>query len=433
MKTLVEAVAKREDVNPEEGKKEYGDVKFADERNKRYPIDTYAHAKAALSYWGMPKNRAKYSAEDQKLIGGRIRAAAKKFGIEVSDDDGDKTESSLVYAAASIDLDGQTPEEIVFMPVGEDIQIRPMVAGKAKTVALKVDASVAETLQTDLAKRLADPIRPYAGFDHKPGPASFLPKEFKWDEERGVILEVDWTQAGKEAVEGRNYSYFSPTFLLSGKKVAGLPDTGEVGSMTNNPAFRERKMKIAASADDDQQSEENTMEKIAEKLVELEVITAEQADDPETVVKAVEGMHQRIVEVQAANARLTSENTALAAKVADVQKAEATTIVQAAIAEGKIPAKDQAALDFWTAQLTASPETAKKVLASMPANPLLQRVIDVKVKDGKRTAASQSATDLIEAQHRAVRMVKEKHPSLGHTDAFNRAKEEYPEAFPVEA
>ena len=68
----------------------------------------------------------------------------------------------------------------------------------------------------------------------------------------------------------------------------------------------------------------------------------------------------------------------------------------------------------------------------MPANPVLQRVIDVKVKDGKRTAAGTEA-DLIQAQHRAVRMVKEKYPTLGHTDAFNRAKEEFPEAFPVEA
>ena len=439
MKTLVRAIEKREDRPKSVGESKYGkDVEYADPRNKAYPIDTPAHTRAAASYFGMPKNRAKYSEADQKSIDRRIAAAKKKFGIgedDKDDDDGDKedkAESSLVYAAATVDLEGETPSEIVFMPKGEEISITPMVSGKAKSVALKVDSNVAEVLQAALAKRLDDPIRPYAGFDHKAGPASFLPKGFKWDDERGVILEVDWTQAGKDAVSGRNYSYFSPTFLLSGKKVAGLPDTGEVGSLTNNPAFREHKMKIAASADDDEPKESNIMEKVAERLVELEVITAEQADDENIVVKAITDMHATIGEVQAANARLASENTALQAKVADVVKAEATTIIQAAIADGKIGAKDQASIDFWIGQLVASPTTAKKVLAAMPANPVLQKVIDVKVKDGKRTTAGTEA-DLIQAQHRAVRMVKEKYPTLGHTDAFNRAKEEFPEAFPVEA
>jgi hypothetical protein len=436
MKT-VQAIEKREDVSPKEGKSKYGDVTFADEKNKKYPLDSETHVRAAWSYINMPKNAAKYSSEDVKTIKRKIKAAGKKYDIEFSDDGDDKedkAESSLVYAAATIDLEGETPAEIVYMPQGEDITITPMVGGKAKSVALKVDSDVAEVLQAALAKRLDDPIRPYAGFDHKAGPASFLPKSFKWDEERGVILEVDWTQAGKEAVSGRNYSYFSPTFLLSGKKVAGLPDTGEVGSLTNNPAFREQKMKIAASADDDNEGE-NMTAKVAEKLVELEVITAEQAADAdeEFILRAIDGLHGNLAMVQAANARLVSENTALQAKVADVVKAEATSIIEAAIAEGKIGAKDQASIDFWTGQLVASPTTAKKVLAAMPANPLLQRVIDVKVKDGKRTAAGQSAADLVEAQHRAVRIVKEKHPGLGHTDAFNRAREEFPEAFPVEA
>jgi phage I-like protein len=431
MKTI-QAIAEREDVSPKEGKSKYGDVKFADEKNKKYPLDTEAHVRAALSYWGMPKNRAKYSSEDQKTIGGKIRAAAKRLGIGISDDgdDKDKAESSLV-SAASIDLEGETPAEIIYFPKG-DWRIKPMVNGKAKEVAVKVDANVAALMQRELTNRLSQTVRPYASFDHKPGPASFIPKEFKWDDSRGVVLEVDWTQAGKDAVTGRNYSYFSPTFLLSDKgEVAGLPSTGEIGSLTNNPAFREIQ-KIAASADDDE-SEENTMIKVAEKLVELEVITAEQADDPETVIKAVAGMHEALGLAQAANARLVTENAALQAKVADVQKAEATMIIEAAIAEGKIGAKDKTSIEFWTGQLVSSPETAKKVIASLPANPLLQRVIDVKVGDTKKVAQGQSAADLVQAQHLAIHEVQEAHPNLSYTDAFNKAKREHPEVFPVEA
>src|ERR1700751_1932745 len=144
MKTVT-AIEKREDVSPKEGKSKYGDVTFADAKNKKYPLDTEAHVRAALSYWGMPKNRAKYSAEDQKTIGGKIRAAAKKLGIGTSDDgDGekDKAESSLVYASVPIDLGGETPSEIVYMPKAEQVTITPVVSGKAKAGTLKVDASV---------------------------------------------------------------------------------------------------------------------------------------------------------------------------------------------------------------------------------------------------------------------------------------------------
>jgi uncharacterized protein DUF6582/Mu-like prophage I protein len=428
----IEAIEKREDVSPKEGKSKYGDVTFADEKNKKYPLDSETHVRAAWSYINMPKNAAKYSSGDVASIKRKIKAAGKKYGIEFSDngDKGDKTESSLVYAAATIDLDGETPEEIVYMPKGENLTFTPKRPGRE--VQVKVDATTAEVLQTDLAKRLEDEIRPYAGFDHERGEASFLPKAFKWDEERGVILEVDWTGAGKRAVSERNYSYLSPTFMISGKKVAGLPSTGEVASLVNDPAIRDKKMKIAASAADDETQENNIMQKIAERLVELEVITAEKADDEDTVVKAITDMHATIGEVQAANARLVSENTALQAKVADVVKAEATGIIEAAIAEGKIGAKDQASIDFWTGQLVASPATAKKVLAALPTNPLLQRVIDVKVKDGKRVTGGQSAGDLVQAQHLAIHEVQEAHPGLSYSDAFNKARRERPDVFPAE-
>lgn len=81
------AVPKRKDVSPGEKKsaiKKYGNVTYADSVNKKYPLDTEEHVRAALTYWGMPKNRAKYSAEAQKTISAKIRAAAKKFGIKTT-------------------------------------------------------------------------------------------------------------------------------------------------------------------------------------------------------------------------------------------------------------------------------------------------------------------------------------------------------------
>jgi hypothetical protein len=65
--------------------KKYGNVAFADEKNKKYPLDK-KHVHAAISYFGMPKNYKKYSDSVRKGIARRIAAAAEKLGIKVSDE-----------------------------------------------------------------------------------------------------------------------------------------------------------------------------------------------------------------------------------------------------------------------------------------------------------------------------------------------------------
>jgi HK97 family phage prohead protease len=72
-------------------KKPYGDVKYADpgyqkDGKARYPVDTEDHVRAAWSYINQTGNAAEYSAEQLSAIKGRIRAAAKRFGIEIADD-----------------------------------------------------------------------------------------------------------------------------------------------------------------------------------------------------------------------------------------------------------------------------------------------------------------------------------------------------------
>lgn len=71
-------IEKRDDVNPKEGAKKYGSVQFADPVNKKYPLDTASHIRSALAYINMPKNAAKYSPEEVKLIKSRIVRAWKR-------------------------------------------------------------------------------------------------------------------------------------------------------------------------------------------------------------------------------------------------------------------------------------------------------------------------------------------------------------------
>jgi len=83
---MSEKIDRREDVNPEEGEKKYGDVEFADPTNKKYPIDTPEHIRAAHRYINQQDNAAKYDSDEVESIKERIQRAAKKHGIEISED-----------------------------------------------------------------------------------------------------------------------------------------------------------------------------------------------------------------------------------------------------------------------------------------------------------------------------------------------------------
>jgi Mu-like prophage I protein len=64
--------------------KPYGDVKYADEKNGKYPIDTKEHVKAAWDYINMPKNQKGYSSTELADIKAKIKSAATKFGIKIA-------------------------------------------------------------------------------------------------------------------------------------------------------------------------------------------------------------------------------------------------------------------------------------------------------------------------------------------------------------
>lgn len=70
--------------------KPYGDVKYADpgyqdDGKARYPIDTAEHVRAAWSYINQGDNASKYTAEQVASIKAKIRAAAKRLGVQIAD------------------------------------------------------------------------------------------------------------------------------------------------------------------------------------------------------------------------------------------------------------------------------------------------------------------------------------------------------------
>lgn len=86
----------------------YGDVKYADpgyrDNQKRYPIDTPEHIRAAWAYINVAKNAAEYDAKDLAKIKSRIMAAAKKAGIDIAG--GDQQSMKKVSTDYSVTGDG---------------------------------------------------------------------------------------------------------------------------------------------------------------------------------------------------------------------------------------------------------------------------------------------------------------------------------------
>jgi hypothetical protein len=90
--------------------KPYGDVAYADpgyqsDGKKRYPIDK-EHIRAAISYFSKPKNHEPYSSSQIKSIWGRIKAAASKFGIDLSPDTG-KVAATSALVEYNVELAGK--------------------------------------------------------------------------------------------------------------------------------------------------------------------------------------------------------------------------------------------------------------------------------------------------------------------------------------
>ena len=272
---------------------------------------------------------------------------------------------------------------IVFLPEGTH-QITASVGGKPKTLTVTVDDRVLASFADDLARRQESNVRPFAGFDHKPGAASFIPTAFRYEPGVGLMLDVDWTSAGRAAIEGRDYSYFSPTFLVSKDGIpTGLTTRGEIGSLVNDPAFEEIP-RIAAS----HQNEQTEMD----HLIELGLVEASCAPDQalETAKAALASLREaaaQVETVEAANVakksaedeladmrlkydELEAANKSLKDELAMKASASADAAIEDAVKAGRIAPQDDATKAFWRGAITSNPE-AVKALNAIPVNPAL--------------------------------------------------------------
>lgn len=290
-----------------------------------------------------------------------------------------KHAATLTAAVALDDLTGkQAPEWILYLPVGKNT-IHARMDGKPAVLDVIVDEASAIALQADLAARRQSPVMPALDFDHEGKRASGWPTEFKWDAGRGVLLRAGWTPGGKAAVEMKEYSYFSPEFAYdpATKRVLGLLATGPIGGLVNDPAFRGIGAIMARHESPPASPEANTKplntpnmkhEAIVKCMVDSGILTdAEAAADNAPAL-----LTERLNALKAAKATAaqatdqSSTITALRAELAEVKEKEATAAITAAVADGRILAKDTDTQAFWKSAILADPVKATAALAKVP-------------------------------------------------------------------
>jgi phage I-like protein len=322
----------------------------------------------------------------------------------------------IVTSAYSTPLNGTAPEEVMYMPAGKSV-ITPSVDGKAKKITVNVSKETADILQASLTQLLTEPVSPFVDFSHKGEESAATPTSFRWDD-RGVVMAVDWSAAGRSAIEGRVFRHISPTFLINESgEPCGLPE-GPIAALTNRPAFKQN-AKISASDEgattgDDEPPKLKGKKKMADETAE-------------TVTAALR------TELEA----LRAENKTLR-ETAETQRVEAINrdadlLIEAAVKDGKIAPKNEtvkASLKRWAVTDLAG---AKAHIESLPVNPAFKTVVtvtsahrDVGKPPINSADSGGSSGKLCNAKVQAIRS---QFPNMTYEEAWRKAEAEFPDLF----
>lgn len=426
------AITKRKDRSPKEGESKYGNVEYADPVNKAYPIDDEEHIRAAWSYINKAKNAAKYKS-GVSAIKARIIAAWKKK----IDKDGPPSAAEACYIATCdnvIDLGGEAKESIMYLPAGKST-ISAAINGEAKTVDITVTAQHADLLNIELDKLNAKNVTPFLDFNHEGKAACGWPKQFRFEAERGIYLDVDWSGAGKRAVAEKDYKWFSPQFMISGGKPVGLPEAGSIGGLTNDPAFRQIEAIAASRRELDREEpiellerpettetkKKKPMSDLMAAIRRLGIITAE-CDDEEQA-------EQQLV---TAYNRVTAENNSLRGELlrlkSESEANAADLFIEGLVQAGRVEPHNDKLKGQLKVLFLKDSDSAKAWGESLPVKDMSGRVVTITASHVKedRGQTTQSKAALCAAE---VTKMQKSNPGLSFNHAWKICAAEQPALF----
>jgi hypothetical protein len=156
-------------------------------------------------------------------------------------------------ALPSLLSDVAMPDAILYLPAGLH-PISPSQGGKPVKVVVEINQLSAERMEQQRRALVAGGGKPFFSVQHNTQIAAFWPTKFFWDTRRdptgamvsGVWAEGEWSQAGKDAVQGKNFRSFSPTFFVdkvsNDENDPALVEANSsaplnMGALENDPAF----------------------------------------------------------------------------------------------------------------------------------------------------------------------------------------------------
>ena len=275
---------------------------------------------------------------------------------------------SAAFAAPLFEAGSKGPKKVIqYLPPGKH-EITAKVNGETATREVLVEAGVEKLFQESLDSHKADHVTPFIDYLHEGGRASGHPKSFAWDDQRGLTLEVEWTENASSAIASRELQYFSPEFLLSteGKPLGLHPVNKAIGGLVSDPAFTSIES-IAAkrAASKPTETPTKTPQMDLTKFVELGVVTAEQAKDPEKASAliaehvAASRSKDKDNKLKAELVSAQKEKDDALAEVKAMRESAADAFVADAIAAGKIKAKDEDDKTFWRDTYLQNSDVAK--------------------------------------------------------------------------
>lgn len=258
---------------------------------------------------------------------------------------------------------GMVRSAIMWMPAGKHRILATRAGSGPVELEIEVTPATARAMQAALMEETAGGHRPLIDFDHSHGAAAGWPTRYWWQDGKGVMVDVEWSDAGAAAIRGRSYRAFSPEFFVDDAgRVTGAPKFH--GSLVNDPAFKQIEPLWAAAADTFKPAtpaatnNKNTMEKENKPGDGSNAATVESNDD---AVKA------SAAEKAAIQAKLDEANEALQA----MRKEKAEAAVQAAVARGALPALNKQIQAKWTA-LIEEDASHLELLNALPGKTALQ-------------------------------------------------------------
>ncbi len=129
--------------------------KYADPANWKYPVHTPFHARAARRYFNDPRNRVKYTPEEQAYIDKKINEALEKFGVAVKIRGGEiESEAGTIQADVPLnkDIDKMTFEELLLVFLGRNRLASAKACKHLGAFLMQVDRTKATRLLRDLLR-----------------------------------------------------------------------------------------------------------------------------------------------------------------------------------------------------------------------------------------------------------------------------------------